>query len=126
MPSFVHAASVAEFRRQTLAPDDQRERRSRPLLLDETGSLRRAARPAAHCRLGRAPVVMPNELRAFAIVDESERESIVARDVRGSSGASARPARAQRPLVAQMQERCATPHSWASGARLMSETVATV
>jgi hypothetical protein len=36
-------------------------------------------------RSGRARVVMPSELRAFAIVDESGPESIVARDARGSS-----------------------------------------
>jgi len=35
------------------ALDDERKRRSKPLLLDETGSLRRATRPAAHCSLGR-------------------------------------------------------------------------
>jgi hypothetical protein len=50
---FVTRASVAEFRRQTLAPDEQRERGSRPLLPEETGSLWRAAPPAAHRSLGR-------------------------------------------------------------------------
>jgi hypothetical protein len=36
-------------------PDDEQARWSRPLLPDETRSLRRAARPAAHCSLGRRP-----------------------------------------------------------------------
>src|SRR3954470_19339313 len=38
-----------------LARDEQRERMSRPLLRDETASLRRAARPAADCSLGQNP-----------------------------------------------------------------------
>jgi len=49
---------------------------------------RRAYRPAYGSRNGRAPVVMPNELRASGIVDESGRESMVARHVRGSSRVS--------------------------------------
>jgi hypothetical protein len=38
--------------------DDEQEHRSRLLLLDETGGLRRAARPAAHRSVGRAPAVL--------------------------------------------------------------------
>jgi hypothetical protein len=52
------AASARAALPATLALDDAQERRCWPLLLDETGSLRWAARPAAHCSLGRAPAVL--------------------------------------------------------------------
>jgi len=51
--AFPHEASAAALNRETPAADEQRERRWRPLLLCETSSLQRAARPAAHCSLGR-------------------------------------------------------------------------
>jgi hypothetical protein len=38
--------------------DEEQQRMWRLPLLDETGSLRRAARPAAHCSLGRRPAVV--------------------------------------------------------------------
>jgi hypothetical protein len=46
-------ASASAVAPLTPAGGDQRKRRWRPLLLHETGSLRRAVRPPAHCSLGR-------------------------------------------------------------------------
>jgi hypothetical protein len=46
-------ASISVDLKQTPAWDEQRERMSRPLLLDQTDGLRFAARPAADCPVGR-------------------------------------------------------------------------
>jgi hypothetical protein len=48
MPSFHDDAGVSARTQLTPARDDQQKRRPRPLLPDETGSLRQAARHAAH------------------------------------------------------------------------------
>jgi hypothetical protein len=56
------------------------------------------------------------------LVWESGRELGGEADNCVSSGVSARRARVQTPARRAMQERCATPHSCVSGARVMSET----
>ena len=50
--AFGVGASVWLVQSRTTGMDDEQERRSR-LLPAETGSFQRAARPAAHCSLGR-------------------------------------------------------------------------
>src|SRR5215218_1579320 len=46
--------------------DDEQERRSRPLLPDETDTLRRAARPVAHHSLGRISAAVDTRRRPEA------------------------------------------------------------
>lgn len=65
-------ASVSRSPVDTLGLVEQRERTSRPLLLDETGSLRWAARNAAQCSLGRTAVVLDDAGPALASLAESE------------------------------------------------------
>ena len=51
---FATLASVSQVERDTTGRDDDQERRSRLLLLNETGGLRRASRPAADRSVGRS------------------------------------------------------------------------
>ena len=59
-------ASVSAEALRPLAGDDDQERRSRLLLLDETGGLRRASRPACDRSLGRNAIVRERPHGAIA------------------------------------------------------------
>jgi hypothetical protein len=76
-PTLPPEASVSGLARHVLALDDEQERGSRLPRLDETNGLRHAARPAAHCSVGRDPAASsPATTLAPALLLRAKREAL--------------------------------------------------